>query len=109
MASKNECGKTRDIEDPYEVWECKLPWGITEYRILKKYQSPKKKQKILSLDGSPQANQKLRLARGNMEICMLEISCLVEGGLNEHMGTRLIISLYFYHLLGYSRCYRRMI
>jgi len=40
MASKNECGKTRELDNPYEIWECKLPWGITEYRILKKYQAP---------------------------------------------------------------------
>ena len=43
MATKNECGKTRKLEEPYEVWECNIPLvGMIEYRILKKYQSPKK-------------------------------------------------------------------
>ena len=43
MASKNECAKTRDIDNPYEIWECHLPGiGYIEYRVLKKYQSPKK-------------------------------------------------------------------
>ena len=46
MSSKNECGKTRDINNPYEVWECKMNIGLEilniEYRILKKYQTPKK-------------------------------------------------------------------
>ena len=40
MKQKNECAKTRKIEDPYEVWECNTPWGVTEYRVLKKYQTP---------------------------------------------------------------------
>ena len=35
--SKNECGKTRKIEDPYETW--KGPAGF-EWRVLKKYQKP---------------------------------------------------------------------
>lgn len=38
LSSKNECAKTRDKDDPYEVWF--VP-GIGEYRILKKYKSPK--------------------------------------------------------------------
>tara|TARA_Y100000310_G_scaffold139381_1_gene138670 strand:+ start:69 stop:320 length:252 start_codon:yes stop_codon:yes gene_type:complete len=43
MATKNECAKRRDVEKPYEVWECYIPpIGIIEYRILKKYQTPKK-------------------------------------------------------------------
>ena len=38
----NPCGKTRKLEDPYEVWECNIPLvGMIEYRILKKYQTPK--------------------------------------------------------------------
>ena len=45
MPTKNECGKTRKLEDPYEVWECKMNMGLEilniEYRILKKYQAPK--------------------------------------------------------------------
>ena len=35
--SKNECNKTRKIEDPYETW--KGPAGF-EWRVLKKYQKP---------------------------------------------------------------------
>ncbi len=35
--SKNECGKTRKVEDPYETW--KGPAGF-EWRVLKKYQKP---------------------------------------------------------------------
>ena len=35
--SKNLCGKTRDIDNPYEVW--KGPGGF-EWRVLKKYQKP---------------------------------------------------------------------
>ena len=35
--SKNECGKTRSREDPYEVWTG--PAGF-EWRVLKKYQKP---------------------------------------------------------------------
>ena len=45
MSSKNECGKTRDINNPYEVWECKMQLGLDvlniEYRVLKKYKNPK--------------------------------------------------------------------
>ena len=33
--SKNLCGKTRNIENPYEIWKS----GNFEYRVLKKYQS----------------------------------------------------------------------
>ena len=33
--SKNLCGKTRNIENPYEIWKR----GDFEYRVLKKYQS----------------------------------------------------------------------
>ena len=54
--AKNECGKTRKLDNPYEVWKCRmeighweLPSGPTkhkkfleiEYRVLKKYKSPK--------------------------------------------------------------------
>ena len=35
--SKNMCGKTRKIEEPYEVWTG--PNGF-EWRVLKKYQKP---------------------------------------------------------------------
>ena len=43
---KNECGKTRDVNNPYEIWECRMDMGFgdilnVEYRVLKKYKSPK--------------------------------------------------------------------
>ena len=38
---KNLCGKTRDVNKPYEVWEGYHPLvGDIEYRVLKKYQKP---------------------------------------------------------------------
>tara|TARA_Y100000034_G_scaffold2039_1_gene2562 strand:+ start:594 stop:842 length:249 start_codon:yes stop_codon:yes gene_type:complete len=37
---KNECGKTRPIENPYEIWE--NPHSGFIYRVLKKYQRPDK-------------------------------------------------------------------
>ena len=44
--AKNECGKTRKLENPYEVWECRMDMGFgdvinIEYRVLKKYKNPK--------------------------------------------------------------------
>jgi len=36
--SKNLCGKTRKVNQPYEIWM----GGDFEYRVLKKYQSPEK-------------------------------------------------------------------
>ena len=47
---KNECGKTRKLEDPYEVWECRMDMGFgdiinIEYRILKKYKNPENEAK----------------------------------------------------------------
>lgn len=33
---KNECAKTRDKDNPYEVWKA----GDWTWRVLKKYQSP---------------------------------------------------------------------
>ena len=36
--AKNECGKTRGVNQPYEVWIAP-EW---EWRILKKYQSPER-------------------------------------------------------------------
>ena len=36
---KNECAKTRPVENPYEVWRNDQGW---EWRILKKYQTPEK-------------------------------------------------------------------
>ena len=42
MTTKNECGKTRKLEDPYEVWICRSEFGLMiEYRVLKKYKNPK--------------------------------------------------------------------
>ena len=45
MTTKNECSKTRKLEDPYEVWECRMDMGFgdiinIEYRVLKKYKNP---------------------------------------------------------------------
>lgn len=34
---KNLCGKTRKVNEPYEVWVAGPEW---EWRVLKKYQSP---------------------------------------------------------------------
>ena len=35
--SKNECGKTRSKDDPYEIWRGPANF---EWRVLKKYQTP---------------------------------------------------------------------
>ena len=40
--SKNECNKTRDIDNPYEIW--KGPANF-EWRVLKKYQNPENEAK----------------------------------------------------------------
>ena len=37
---KNLCGKTRDLDKPYEVWVGSSFMGDIEYRVLKKYQKP---------------------------------------------------------------------
>ena len=37
---KNECGKTRPVGNPYEVWEGN---GWT-WKVLKKYQNPEKEK-----------------------------------------------------------------
>lgn len=37
----NKCGKTRDVEQPYEIWRN----GDWEWRVLKKYQTPEKEEK----------------------------------------------------------------
>jgi hypothetical protein len=39
---KNECGKMRGVNEPYEVWQSYA--GDWEYRILKKYQCPDKEK-----------------------------------------------------------------
>ena len=38
-AVKNECGKTRKVNEPYEVWRNQSGW---EWRVLKKNQNPVK-------------------------------------------------------------------
>ncbi len=39
---KNECGKTRPVDKPYEIWANeRAGW---EWRILKKYQTPEKEK-----------------------------------------------------------------
>ena len=40
VKEKNLCNKTRDIDNPYEVWEGQGFMGNIEYRVLKKYQKP---------------------------------------------------------------------
>tara|TARA_R100000687_G_C6419817_1_gene150445 strand:+ start:133 stop:369 length:237 start_codon:yes stop_codon:yes gene_type:complete len=37
---KNECAKSRDVNDPYEIWL--NPQAGWEWRVLKKYQRPDK-------------------------------------------------------------------
>lgn len=41
---KNEQGKTRKVNDPYEIWRTEevQKTGGFEYRVLKKYQAPDK-------------------------------------------------------------------
>ena len=40
---KNECAKTREITEPYEIWQ--TPDGSWEWRVLKKYQTPENEAK----------------------------------------------------------------
>ena len=42
MATKNLCGKTRPVDNPYEIWQNNSGW---EWRILKRYQSPENEAK----------------------------------------------------------------
>ena len=39
---KNECGKTRTKDNPYEVWVNESGW---EWKVLKKYQTPDNERK----------------------------------------------------------------
>jgi len=39
---KNNCGKTRKVDRPYEIWTNDSNW---EWRVLKKYQSPENEAK----------------------------------------------------------------
>lgn len=41
--SKNPCGKTRPVNNPYEVWE--TPSGDWKWLVLKKYQLPENEAK----------------------------------------------------------------
>lgn len=36
---KNECAKTRPVENPYEIWKSHSGWT---WKVLKKYQNPEK-------------------------------------------------------------------
>ena len=49
MSKSNPCSKTRKLDNPYEVWKCKLQLGFDvleiEYRILKKYKNPENEAK----------------------------------------------------------------
>ena len=38
---KNTCGKTREVDNPYEIWKA----GDWEWRMLKKYQNPDNEKK----------------------------------------------------------------
>jgi hypothetical protein len=41
--AKNECGKMRKVDNPYEIWVCEaIGW---EWRVLKKYQTPENEAK----------------------------------------------------------------
>jgi len=41
----NPCGKTRDVNDPYEIWIINdTNIGKIEYRVLKKYQLPEREK-----------------------------------------------------------------
>ena len=40
--SKNLCGKTRNIDNPYEIWT--TPNKDWEWKVLKKYQNPEKEK-----------------------------------------------------------------
>jgi hypothetical protein len=38
MGAKNECAKTRPVDNPYEIWQSAD--GSWEWRVLKKWQTP---------------------------------------------------------------------
>ena len=62
MKEKNECGKTRPADKPYEVWQ--TADGSWTWKVLKKYQSPSKERAnpyarwLVSVD-SPHVNGEL--------------------------------------------------
>jgi len=41
---KNECGKTRKVEDPYEIWQGYGQFEGWTWKVLKKYQTPEKEK-----------------------------------------------------------------
>ena len=49
MSKSNPCSKTRKLDNPYEVWKCRMQLGSDvlniEYRVLKKYKSPENEAK----------------------------------------------------------------
>lgn len=49
MSKSNPCSKTRELDNPYEVWKCKMQLGLDvltiEYRVLKKYKNPENEAK----------------------------------------------------------------
>ena len=49
MSKSNPCSKTRKLDNPYEVWKCRMQLGsdilTIEYRILKKYKNPENEAK----------------------------------------------------------------
>ena len=77
MSKSNPCSKTRELNNPYEVWKCKMQLGFDvleiEYRVLKKYRIQRTRLKPLMLCGILLLNQRLHLVIGSMEICMLKI------------------------------------
>jgi hypothetical protein len=44
-ATKNPCAKTVKPEQAYEVWQCAMEFGIVNYYVCKKYQSPENEAK----------------------------------------------------------------
>ena len=43
--SGNPCLRTRDVDDPYEIWEAAGSQGPWTWRVLKKYQNPENEAK----------------------------------------------------------------
>ena len=41
---KNECGKSRPVDNPYEIWQGEGGMDNWEWRVLKKYQAPDKEK-----------------------------------------------------------------
>lgn len=41
--AKNECAKTRPVDNPYEIWVSHN--GLWQWRVLKKYQNPENEAK----------------------------------------------------------------